>query len=88
MIHSGLSRLSNYETLVLPEYRDAGWKSAYDYYASGGSTPEILYVVSRKIIPKAWSMWVSIIPVGGLETSWEDWKTFQNNLKMQQAIKA
>jgi hypothetical protein len=24
MIHSGLSRLSNYETLVLPEYRDAG----------------------------------------------------------------
>jgi hypothetical protein len=24
MIHSGLSRLSNYEMLVLPEYRDAG----------------------------------------------------------------
>jgi hypothetical protein len=27
-------------------------------------------------------MWVSIIPVGGLETSWEDWKTFPNNMKI------
>jgi hypothetical protein len=47
------------------------------------------YVVRRpKLQPKAWRMWVSIIPVGGLETTWEDWKTFQNNLKLQQAIKA
>jgi hypothetical protein len=56
-------------------------------YASGGSTPGILCVVRR---PKlhTWRMWVSIIPVGGLETTWEDWKTFQNNLKLQQTIKA
>jgi hypothetical protein len=34
--------LSNYEMLVLPEYRDAGWKEALMIsYASGGSTPEI-----------------------------------------------
>jgi hypothetical protein len=44
--------------------------------------------VRRPKLPKAWRMWVSIIPVGGLETTWEDWKTFQNNLKLQQAIKA
>jgi hypothetical protein len=53
-------------------------------YASGGSTPGDSYVwlVDQNYVPKAWRMWVSIIPVGGLETSWEDWKTFPNNLKI------
>jgi uncharacterized protein YpmB len=53
-------------------------------YASGGSTPGDSYVwlVDQNYMPKAWRMWVSIIPVGGLETTWENWKTFQNNLKI------
>ncbi|UQD55289.1 hypothetical protein [Flavobacterium sp. K5-23] len=53
-------------------------------YDSGGSTPGDSYVwlVDQNYMPKAWRMWVSIIPVGGLETSWEDWKTFPNNLKI------
>lgn len=53
-------------------------------YASGGSTPGDSYVwlLDQNYLPKAWRMWVSIIPVGGIETSWEDWKTFQNNLKI------
>ncbi|MEZ7499040.1 hypothetical protein QO200_09825 [Flavobacterium sp. Arc3] len=53
-------------------------------YASGGSTPGDSYVwlVDENYMPKAWRMWVSIIPVGGLETSWEDWKTFPNDLKI------
>jgi hypothetical protein len=53
-------------------------------YASGGSTPGDSYVwlVDENYMPKAWRMWVSIIPVSGLETSWEDWKTFSNNLKI------
>lgn len=53
-------------------------------YASGGSTPGDSYVwlVDENYMPKAWRMWVSIIPFGGLETSWEDWKTFPNNLKI------
>lgn len=53
-------------------------------YASGGTTPGDSYVwlVDENYMPKAWRMWVSIIPIGGLESSWEDWKTFKNNLKI------
>jgi hypothetical protein len=53
-------------------------------YSSGGSTPGDSYVwlLDQNYMPKAWRMWVSIIPVGGIETSWEDWKTFQNDLKI------
>lgn len=53
-------------------------------YASGGSTPgdSYVWIVDQNYVPKAWKLWVSIIPVGGLETSWEDWKTFPNNLKI------
>jgi hypothetical protein len=53
-------------------------------YASGGSTPGDSYVwlVDENYVPKAWRMWVSIIPVGGIETSWEEWQTFANGLKI------
>lgn len=53
-------------------------------YASGGSTPGDSYVwlVDENYVPKAWRMWVSIIPVGGLETSWEEWQAFANGLKI------
>jgi hypothetical protein len=37
-------------------------------YASGGSTPGDSYMFRRpKLQAKAWRMWVSIIPVGGLK---------------------
>jgi hypothetical protein len=53
-------------------------------YATGGSTPGDSYVwfVNQNYMPTAWQMWVSIIPVGGLKTSWGDWKSFENNLKI------
>lgn len=58
-------------------------------YASGGSTPGDSYVwlVDDNFVPKAWRMWVSIIPVGGLETSWEDWKTYSNSIKIASSHK-
>ncbi len=44
-------------------------------YASGGVTPgdSYLWLIDSTGRPAAWRMWVSIIPLGGLETSFEQW---------------
>jgi hypothetical protein len=44
-------------------------------YSSGGVTPGDTYVwnLDDNFRPVSYEMWVSIIPIGGLEASWSDW---------------
>lgn len=49
-------------------------------YTTGGSTPgdSYLWILDKDGKPIAYKMWVSIIPIGGLEASWNDWKTTES----------
>jgi hypothetical protein len=44
-------------------------------YTSGGSTPgdSYLWIVDKNYRPKAFKMWVSVIPIGGVTAKWKDW---------------
>lgn len=49
-------------------------------YNLGGDTPgdSYLWILEPSGIPKSFKMWVDIIPIGGLEASWNNWKTTEN----------
>lgn len=51
-------------------------------YTSGGTTPgdSYLWKLQASGFPESFQMWVSIIPIGGLEASWEDWKIMESGV--------
>ena len=48
-------------------------------YTSGGVTPgdSYLWILDERGFPKAWKLWTSNVPIGGLEFSWENWEEQQ-----------
>lgn len=47
-------------------------------YDQGGVTPgdSYLWILDEAGRPTSWRMWVAILPVGGIEASWEEWRQY------------
>lgn len=58
-------------------------------YASGGTTPgdSYLWKVDKNYRPISYKMWVSILPIGGIEATWEDWTTTKSGAYLSQQHK-
>lgn len=63
---------------------DQGKDALLVTYASGGVTPgdSYLWLLDNNHRPRAWRMWVSIIPIGGLEFSFDDWHQFETGVML------
>lgn len=58
-------------------------------YTYGGSTPgdSYLWKVDQDYRPISYQMWVSIIPIGGLEVSWQNWTKMKSGIYLAKTHK-
>lgn len=59
---------------------EEGHKGLLVTYTSGGNTPGDTYLwkLDNSGFPESYKMWVSIIPIGGLEATWEGWQKMES----------
>lgn len=53
-------------------------------YKSGGTTPgdSYLWKLDDNYRPVSYKMWVQILPIGGLEATWDGWKTLKSGAQV------
>jgi hypothetical protein len=53
-------------------------------YTSGGTTPgdSYLWMLNENYFPTSYKMWTNIIPIGGVEATWSDWKDTEAGFKL------
>ena len=61
-----------------------GQDALFFEFSSGGVTPGDAYLVllDEQGLPHTWHMWVQVLPIGGLEASWEDWVPLKTGAKV------
>jgi hypothetical protein len=66
-----------------------GSKGLLITYGSGGTTPgdSYLWKVDQNYLPKSYQMWVSLLPIGGIEATWEDWTSAESGAYLSQQHK-
>lgn len=58
-------------------------------YTTGGTTPgdSYMWLLNDNGFPRSCRMWVNILPVGGLEASWDDWMITQTGTYLPKSHK-
>ncbi|MDY8135688.1 hypothetical protein [Aquimarina sp. 2201CG5-10] len=66
-----------------------GSKGLLVTYISGGTTPGDTYLwkVDTNYRPISYQMWVSILPIGGIEATWENWTSTESGAYLSQQHK-
>lgn len=59
---------------------DDGSQGLLVTYTTGGDTPgdSYLWILDSKGVPERFKLWVKIIPIGGLEATWEGWQVMDS----------
>lgn len=97
LIDKALSNFNNDSFWVVAPYKvfdpgterrlvtlDNGSQALLVTYTSGGTTPgdSYLWHLEPSGKPKSFQMWVSILPINGLEASWNDWTTTETGAQL------